>query len=72
MSDPIHEAKMLADPAFDFYKLDAELESLSAVIDVEPLGDRYNFLCASYQALMWARNPKDHSPPTKMAEAFSK
>lgn len=67
MSDPITDFKLTLDPKIDLYKIDTQIYALSNEIDAEPDGPKHDFLCASFQALMWARNPDIHTAPLDMA-----
>ena len=45
--------------------LQAEILTLSRMIDAEPMGERHTDLCAAFRALMWARCPDGFARPSE-------
>ncbi len=57
---------LLRSPACpDADRMQAEILKLERMIDAEPMGERHTDLCAAFRALMWARSPDSHAPPSE-------
>jgi hypothetical protein len=65
MADAFHAQKLRFPAALSLPILEDEINHLSVLIDIEVDIDRAKYLCATYQALCWARNPNLYAAPSE-------